>query len=534
MKFNLLECTLRDGGYQVNWDFEEDFVEDYLKLCSNLELKNIEFGFRFFDNLVWRGEFAFTTEEVISKYKINDDVYLGVMLFSGQVTTEKKFDSKKLEYLFPLDSQSSRVNFVRIATYLDGLDVSYEIAIELIKKGFDVSINLMQIQNADEKVIKDFGEVSKKINLKSIYFADSVGCLFPKDVKDIVEKMKSSFEGDIGIHAHNNLGLAFVNSVSAIEAGANWVDGTLTGIGRGPGNTLTEDMFINYFQNKNTNYTDLIEFNSKHLNKLKYEKKWGSNPFYFLAGKNKIHPSYIQEMLHDDSFNTNDIVNFIDSTNFLDKESFNLSNVNFTEKLYGSTPSANKINLDEFKEKSFLILGSGKNLTKYESDIELFINKFKPTVIQLNSNNFFNQDLINYNIFLNPNKLAAEVNDNQIKIKNVITTSTLAIQNEKISYKFVDVKVANTFSQQEFYIELPSSLVLGYALMLTTFSNLENVYLAGFDGYLTSDQKNSEVNLLIDKFVKAFSQKKLISLTPSQFNLDQQSIIGLVRQNAIN
>ena len=239
-------------------------------------------------------------------------------------------------------------------------------------------------------------------------------------------------------------------------------------------------------------------------------------------------------MLHDDSFNTNDIVNFIDSTNFLDKESFNLSNVNFTEKLYGSTPSANKINLDEFKEKSFLILGSGKNLTKYESDIELFINKFKPTVIQLNSNNFFNQDLINYNIFLNPNKLATEMNDNQIKIKNVITTSTLAIQNEKISYKFVDVKVANTFSQQEFYIELPSSLVLGYALMLTTFSNLENVYLAGFDGYRTSDQKNSEVNLLIDKFVKAFSQKKLISLTPSQFNLDQQSIIGLVRQNTIN
>ena len=52
MKFNLLECTLRDGGYQVNWDFDEDFVKDYLELCSSLKLKNIEFGFRFFDNLV--------------------------------------------------------------------------------------------------------------------------------------------------------------------------------------------------------------------------------------------------------------------------------------------------------------------------------------------------------------------------------------------------------------------------------------------------------------------------------------------------
>ena len=453
---------------------------------------------------------------------------------SRQVTTNKKFDSEKLEYLFPLDSQSSRVDFVRIATYLEGLDVSYEIASELIEKGFDVSINLMQIQNADKKVLKDFGEVSKKINLKSIYFADSVGCLFPKDVKDIVEKMKSSFMGDIGIHAHNNLGLAFINSVSAIEAGATWVDGTLTGIGRGPGNTLTEDIYINYFQNEHTNYSDLIGFNLKHLDKLKYEKKWGSNPFYFLAGKNKIHPSYIQEMLHDDSFNTTDIVNFIDSTNFLDKESFDLNNVNFTEKLYGSTPEKNEINQDKFIDKSFLILGSGKNLTKYESDLELFVNKFNPTVIQLNSNNFFKPDLIDYNIFLNPNKLATEINTNNIKIKNVISPSLLAIENKKIVYEIIDVKIANNFSQHEFYIELPNSLVLGYALMLTTFSDHENVYLAGFDGYLTSDQKNSEVNLLIDKFLKAYTQKKLISLTPSQFNLDHQSVIGMIRHSSIN
>ncbi len=533
MKFNLLECTLRDGGYQVNWDFDEDFVNDYLKLCSNLDLKNIEFGFRFFDNSVWRGEFAFTTEEVINKYKINDDVNLGVMLFSGQATTEKKLDSQKLEYLFPLDSKSSRVNFVRIATYLDGLDVSYEIANELIKKGFDVSINLMQIQNADEKVIKDFGEIAKKINLKSIYFADSVGCLFPRDVKDIVEKMKTSFGGDVGIHAHNNLGLAFINSVSALEAGATWVDGTLTGMGRGPGNTLTEDMFINYFQNKNTNFSDLIDFNSKYLDKLKYEKKWGSNPFYFLAGKNKIHPSYIQEMLHDDSFNTADIVNFIDSTNFLDKESFDLNNVNFTEKLYSKTPETNEIKLEKFNDKSFLLLGSGKNLNKYGSDLELFIKKFTPTVIQLNSNNFLNKNLIDHNIFLNPNKLATEINNHENKLRNVISPSMIAIENETVSYEIVDVKVDNNFSKQKCFLELPSSLVLGYALMISTFSNIENVYLAGFDGYFTSDQKNSEVNVLIDKFLKSFPNKKLISLTPSQFNLDQQSITGIIRQKSI-
>ena len=96
------------------------------------------------------------------------------------VITNKKLDIQKLEYLFPLDSKTSRVNFVRIATYLDGLDVSYEIALELIKKGFDVSVNLMQIQNADEKVLKDFGEVSKKINLKVFILRTVLVAFFQK------------------------------------------------------------------------------------------------------------------------------------------------------------------------------------------------------------------------------------------------------------------------------------------------------------------------------------------------------------------
>ena len=143
-----------------------------------------------------------------------------------------------------------------------------------------------------------------------------------KDVKNIVGMMKSSFGVKLE-YTHNNLGLAFINSVSAIEAGATWVNGTLTGKGRGPGNTLTEDIYINYFTNKGNNYQDLISFNSKHLEELKYSKN-GVATLIILAGKNKIHPSYIQEMLHDESFNEDDIVNFIESTSFIDKESFDI------------------------------------------------------------------------------------------------------------------------------------------------------------------------------------------------------------------
>ena len=533
MEFKLLECTLRDGGYQVNWDFSEIFVSDYLDLCSNLDIKNIELGFRFFDNNVWRGKFAYTTEEVISKLNISNDVNLGVMLFSGQAETNNKFDKNKLDYLFPLKQSESRVDFVRIATYIDGLSTSYEVAKQLISQGYEVSINLMQIQNADQKTIEDFGSSGKELNLKSIYFADSVGCLFPKDVKNIVGMMKSSFGGEVGIHAHNNLGLAFINSVSAIEAGATWVDGTLTGIGRGPGNTLTEDIYINYFTNKGNNYQDLISFNSKHLEELKYSKKWGSNPYYFLAGKNKIHPSYIQEMLHDESFNEDDIVNFIESTSFIDKESFDIKNVNFTEKIFNSTPSSNQINSTKFKNSNILILGSGGNLKNYSDEIETFITKFKPLVIQLNANQSFSTDLIDYNIFLNPNKLASEIKVHKKRLSKVISPSQIIIDGYDLNYEIIDVKVGENFATNTHYLEIPNSLVLGYAFMVAVYSDHNNIYMAGFDGYKFSDQKNDEVNLLIEKFRNSFPDKNLISITPSFFNLNQKSVVGLLREDNI-
>ena len=55
---------------------------------------------------------------------------------------------------------------------------------------------------------------------------------------------KTQWDGEIGIHTHNNLGKAVSNSIEAIEKGATWIDPTVTGMGRGPGNSETEYMLI--------------------------------------------------------------------------------------------------------------------------------------------------------------------------------------------------------------------------------------------------------------------------------------------------
>ena len=46
MKLNILDCSLRDGGYYNNWNFNISFVNKYLQLISKSNINYIEIGFK--------------------------------------------------------------------------------------------------------------------------------------------------------------------------------------------------------------------------------------------------------------------------------------------------------------------------------------------------------------------------------------------------------------------------------------------------------------------------------------------------------
>ena len=54
-KLNILDCTLRDGGYYNNWHFEKDLINEYLKVMSIIKVDYVEIGFRFIDKVKTKG-----------------------------------------------------------------------------------------------------------------------------------------------------------------------------------------------------------------------------------------------------------------------------------------------------------------------------------------------------------------------------------------------------------------------------------------------------------------------------------------------
>ena len=44
-KIKILDCTLRDGGFQNNFNWKDNFVNEYIDLTNNLPLDYIELGY---------------------------------------------------------------------------------------------------------------------------------------------------------------------------------------------------------------------------------------------------------------------------------------------------------------------------------------------------------------------------------------------------------------------------------------------------------------------------------------------------------
>lgn len=533
MNFKILDCTLRDGGFHTNWDFNSELVNSYIKSINHLKIDELEIGFRFTDKDGWLGKFAYTTEETLDQLSIREDLDVGVMIFSGEFVINNQINIKLLNKIFPLDRSKSRIDFIRIATYLDNLDNAILIAAELKNKGYHTSLHLMKIHSTEDE---EFIKIAKKAEINEIdrvYFADSLGSMFPENIQNVVKMLKTEYSGPIGLHAHNNLGLAFINSIAAVDAGATWIDGTLTGIGRGPGNTKLEELLLHYFENDDEYNDSLINLLEEYFYPIQEKYKWGTNPFYFLAGKYNIHPSYLQDMIENDKFDRKDILSFLMNYENLDKESYNPENEETGSIHYSDVVEGNFDSLDLLDDKEILIIGSGESVEKYKSDIELFIKKFEPLVFQLNKGGIVDQSLIDYNLYSHPQTIKYENTNIKNSSSNIIippNSVDFDLKNKKVKYFGLKVETG-IFKINNKSCIVPNSLVLSYALALSAASSNSLIYLAGIDGYKQNINKNKEIAESLELFTNQIINKDIVSITPSIFPVKQVSPHKLLRDS---
>ena len=187
-------------------------------------------------------------------------------------------------------------DFVRIATTKDKIQESLQLARLLKDEGFFIFLNLMRSNEIDPGEL----EFLKKdlVDVDAVVFADSFGSLKPTEVRELISTAVSLFsDKKIGFHAHNNMGLAMANALTAQESGAQILDATYAGHGRGAGNLRMEE----YWLERRLGVTDIALYElANHLERFEYSpgQSQSEHSFaYFLGAKLGWHPNDVMAVL---------------------------------------------------------------------------------------------------------------------------------------------------------------------------------------------------------------------------------------------
>ena len=524
---------MRDGGYYNRWDFSVELINQYLAAMAATNIDVVELGFRSLDTDGFRGACAYTGDDFIRGLSVPAAVELGVMVNASELLKSEDIASA-VHALFKQASDSP-VSLVRIACHMKEIGPVLPASRILKDLGYRVGINLMQIADRSESEIVEVAESVSRYPVDVLYFADSLGGLDEDKTAWIVNTLKKAWSGAVGVHTHDNMGKAIGNSMRALSEGATWVDSTVTGMGRGPGNAQTEYLAIEMqkLRGARGNLVPLLELIRSEFKPLQEHYGWGKNPYYYLSGEFGIHPTYIQEMLADPRYGEAELLAVIDHLRAAGAKKFNIENLDAGRQMYGGAGTGAWAPKELIKGREVLIIASGPSVAAHKGAIERYIAKCSPVVIALNTNSVISSKLVDLRVACHPFRLIADFQRysdfrEALVLPRARLPEVVGNDLDKLNYFDFGLTVNNQgFKFHDTWAEAPSPLVIAYALAIATSGKASHITIAGMDGYAGEDPRNDEVEEILEDYSAAGGCLELRTITPSRYSLAATSVYAL-------
>jgi 4-hydroxy 2-oxovalerate aldolase len=530
----ILDCTLRDGGYYNNWDFDSEVIKKYLAAMASANIDYVELGLRNFPKNGFLGAFAYTTEDFLNSLTLPKGPIYGVMVDAKTILKSGLPVTDAIDALF-VPSCDSKVDLVRVAAHFNEVELSGPIIERLKSLGYIVGLNLMQAGGKATEVIEEkAAHVSHWGVLDVLYFADSLGNMDEKEVKRIIDALRANWSGQMGIHTHDNMGKGLSNTISAIDLGVLWTDSTVTGMGRGAGNTKTEYLLATLAsQGHNYKPKPVYELAVHYFENMQKEYGWGSSLLYFLGAQNNVHPTYVQNLISSTHYVSDEVIGAMD---YLSKSketaSYNgeiLDTAISFCNISGEITGTNDVE-DFFDGMNLLIVTNAPSTAKYADAIELYIKKKKPVVISVNVNKYIKPCYVDYYVvshnskFLSDSLIYKDLDKPIILPKCRFTESEL-IELSDIHMIDFGLKVEPSVLEVEnTYATIPYDITSAYILTALIKSKPKSVSVVGFDGYESADIRHQEMIEFLSLYKAKNLSFELTSLTPTTYPINKSSI----------
>ena len=508
----ILDCTLRDGGYYTNWDFNASTVDSYIKAMNKLPIDYLEVGYRNNPSKEYFGKFGYTPVSVLKYLRETCFKKLAVML------NEKSTMPSDLDHL--LKPIQGLADMVRIAIAPKNIDRAIVLAKAVKDMGFEVGFNVMYMSKWAE--IGGFLPKLREIDGVADLFCmvDSFGGITPTEVKSILVEVRKFTSVPIGFHGHNNLQLGLINTLTAIDNDIDYVDATITGMGRGAGN-LKMELLLTYL-NKHKGLD--VDFNVlgdviTAFEPLKEKYGWGTNLPYMLSGANNIPQKEVMEWVTNRVYSFNSIVRALDNwkNNAEDNARFPLLQ-------------------DVEKFSQVVIIGGGDNAVEHQDAIKTFIASHPETALVFattrNAGAYLDLEVPKYYCLVGNegHRLTKNVGADNFKGTCILPPYPRAMGTEVPAFA-----VRNTFELVSVdFIDQYKDSVTTIALQLAMKLTEGEIFVVGYDGYPGNILSEKEVSLTNENkaIFSAFTAVKgnaLKSLTPSIYKeLNVESVYQFI------
>lgn len=524
MNIKLLDCTLRDGGYNNDWEFGHDTLINLFERSTSSGVEFIEVGF-----LDDRRPF---------------DINRSIMPDTSSVEQIwGNLDRKNTKVVAMIDYGTCDISHIQPCkiSFLDGIrvifkmDLMYE-ALDYCQKLQDLGY-LVFAQGVSFTTYTDdkLDEIVKLLNeLKPYAFSvvDTYGLMDINLLNHYYEFLDAHLVKDIsiGFHAHNNFQLAFANCMELARKHGEkprelLLDGSIFGMGKGAGNAPLELLITFMNENFDTHYdiNQILEAIDVNVLELYKQLHWGYSFKAFISASNDCHPNYVSYLLDKKTLSVKSINKILKKIEKGPQKL--LYDKQLIEQLYVDfqTNSCNddldyKLIKTMINGKKVLLIGPGKSVLSFKENIANFISTEKPVVISINFiPEMFDMDylfLTNSKRYVQQSVAITQAAD---KIK-IIATSNVT----KAAGRFdINLDYETLIDRDAVFID--NSFIMALKVMIK--SGVKDVALAGFDGYSLSKESDYfsskmeyEFSKRMGQDINAYVDKILVSMK-SELNI---------------
>ena len=517
----LLDCTLRDGGYINDWNFGYHVIKSIIKKLVDSQVDYVEIGFL-----------------RDCEYDKNRTLYNNCKEMKPVLPTKKGnsiFTAMALHNKYTIDKlepyDGTTIDAVRVTFHDYDIDEGLEFVKKVKEKGYKVFCNPINIMGySDEKLL----QLLKKVNLihpDAFSIVDTFGSMMKSDLIRIYSMVEHNLDKDItiGLHLHENLALSYslAQDFIAIKASdrKSVIDASMLGMGRIPGN-LCMELIMDYMNKTQGGYYDInpiLDGIDDHIAELKRIEPWGYSMPYALSAKYNLHRNYAEFLLGKGRLRAKQINQILARIPENKKTAYDEE---YAEALYQDYQNHEvddrevRIKLQEqLCDKKVLILAPGASILSGRDQILRFIEEERPLVI---SANFVSDIYISDYVFCS-NAMRYDDIEEEHEHKNfLITSNLLDVCEEK-----------NVLNYAELSFDEKGNCDNCVIMLLKLMSQLEvpRVWIAGFDGYRENEDnyisldmvsqhtKGQEENIRIRKYVEDIrKQIQIVFLTDSLYD----------------